>query len=151
MRPLSEFGNGENSIDHFLSIDNSTETSEDLESPYAKESSMRIPRQVLKAHYTRVYPEAPRRPYYIHASKSCAEMLALAFPNPNSPESDHFARVFAGSELVQGLDKPYCMNYGCHCYGQWFGQLGDGRAITLGEVYTGKRLSCKHGEAIDAN
>jgi len=24
--------------------------------------------------------------------------------------------------------------YGCHVYGQWFGQLGDGRAINLGEV-----------------
>ena len=24
----------------------------------------------------------------------------------------------------------------CYSYGQWFGQLGDGRAIGLGEVYT---------------
>ena len=49
---------------------------------------------------------------------------------------EKFASVFVGNDFVAGLDRPYCMNYGCHCYGQWFGQLGDGRAITLGEVYT---------------
>lgn len=51
---------------------------------------------------------------------------------------EKFASVLVGNDLVAGLDRPYCMNYGCHCYGQWFGQLGDGRAITLGEVYTGQ-------------
>lgn len=50
---------------------------------------------------------------------------------------ERFAAVLVGNELAPGLDNPYCMIYGCHCYGQWFGQLGDGRAITIGEVYTG--------------
>jgi hypothetical protein len=30
--------------------------------------------------------------------------------------------------------EPYAANYGGHQFGQWAGQLGDGRAITLGEV-----------------
>ena len=30
--------------------------------------------------------------------------------------------------------KPYAMCYGGHQFGQWAGQLGDGRAITLGEI-----------------
>ena len=34
----------------------------------------------------------------------------------------------------EGAAKPYAQNYGGHQFGQWAGQLGDGRAITLGEV-----------------
>jgi len=33
---------------------------------------------------------------------------------------------------------PYAQRYGGHQFGNWAGQLGDGRAITLGEVDTGK-------------
>lgn len=55
--------------------------------------------------------------------------------------TDKFASFLVGNQLVKGLDNPYCMVYGCHCYGQWFGQLGDGRAITVGEVYTGVQLN----------
>ena len=29
---------------------------------------------------------------------------------------------------------PYAANYGGHQFGNWAGQLGDGRAITLGEL-----------------
>lgn len=36
--------------------------------------------------------------------------------------------------MLPGLDRPYCTVYGCHSYGQWFGQLGDGRAMALGEI-----------------
>jgi len=32
--------------------------------------------------------------------------------------------------------QPYAANYGGHQFGHWAGQLGDGRAITLGEVLT---------------
>lgn len=33
---------------------------------------------------------------------------------------------------------PYAQNYGGHQFGMWAGQLGDGRAITLGEVLNSK-------------
>jgi hypothetical protein len=33
--------------------------------------------------------------------------------------------------------RPYSARYGGHQFGQWDGQLGDGRAITLGEACTG--------------
>ena len=33
---------------------------------------------------------------------------------------------------------PYAQRYGGHQFGNWAGQLGDGRAITLGEVDTGQ-------------
>ena len=35
---------------------------------------------------------------------------------------------------------PYAQRYGGHQFGNWAGQLGDGRAITLGEVNTGKKI-----------
>src|SRR6201998_3828017 len=44
-----------------------------------------------------------------------------------------FAQVFAGNTLVDGM-QPYAASYGGHQFGQWAGQLGDGRAITLGET-----------------
>jgi uncharacterized protein YdiU (UPF0061 family) len=46
-----------------------------------------------------------------------------------------FAAVFGGNALLPGME-PYSANYGGHQFGQWAGQLGDGRAITLGEVLT---------------
>lgn len=42
--------------------------------------------------------------------------------------------------LINGLllRMPYAQNYGGHQFGMWAGQLGDGRAITLGEVLNSK-------------
>ena len=44
-----------------------------------------------------------------------------------------FAQVFAGNALLEGM-QPFAANYGGHQFGHWAGQLGDGRAITLGEA-----------------
>ena len=41
----------------------------------------------------------------------------------------------AGGKPVNGMDT-YAQRYGGHQFGNWAGQLGDGRAITLGEVET---------------
>ncbi len=41
-------------------------------------------------------------------------------------------RCLAATLLVGRL-QPYAANYGGHQFGNWAGQLGDGRAITLGE------------------
>jgi uncharacterized protein YdiU (UPF0061 family) len=49
--------------------------------------------------------------------------------------SDQFAAVFGGNALMEGM-QPYAANYGGHQFGNWAGQLGDGRAISLGEVVT---------------
>ena len=40
-----------------------------------------------------------------------------------------------GGAPVPGM-QPYAQRYGGHQFGNWAGQLGDGRAITLGEVET---------------
>ena len=56
--------------------------------------------------------------------------LGLDEADVASPE---FAQVFGGNALLPGM-QPYAASYGGHQFGHWAGQLGDGRAITLGEV-----------------
>ena len=89
------------------------------------------PRQIFKTHYTHVNPEPVPTPHMIAASESCAKALGLS---PSVFRTSPFVKAFAGNSLLPGLDAPYASNYGCHCYSNWFGQLGDGRAMALGEV-----------------
>ncbi len=46
--------------------------------------------------------------------------------------TEQAARVLTGNELLPGM-QPYAACYGGHQFGNWAGQLGDGRAICLGE------------------
>ncbi len=87
-------------------------------------------RQVLGACYSRVAPTPVAQPKLLAYSREIAEQLGLS---QQACESDEFAQVFAGNRLLPGM-KPYAACYGGHQFGHWAGQLGDGRAITLGEV-----------------
>jgi len=48
-------------------------------------------------------------------------------------KSKVFQDVFSGASVLDGT-APYAMCYGGHQFGNWAGQLGDGRAINLMEV-----------------
>ena len=61
------------------------------------------------------------------------EVAALLDLDTAALADPSWARVLGGNALVDGMD-PYAANYGGHQFGHWAGQLGDGRAITLGEV-----------------
>jgi uncharacterized protein YdiU (UPF0061 family) len=61
------------------------------------------------------------------------EVVDLLGLDPDLPRTDDFAAVFAGNRVPKGAD-PFAMAYGGHQFGTWAGQLGDGRAIALGEV-----------------
>jgi len=87
-------------------------------------------RQVLGACYSRVLPTPVIKPQLVAYSKEVAELLDLT---PEQCESDDFAQVFTGNRLANGMDA-YASCYGGHQFGHWAGQLGDGRAINLGEV-----------------
>ena len=87
-------------------------------------------RQVSEACYSRVSPTSVREPQLVAYSREMAEVLGLS---PEAVESPEFAQVFAGNKLLKGMD-PFAMCYGGHQFGNWAGQLGDGRAINLGEV-----------------
>jgi serine/tyrosine/threonine adenylyltransferase len=87
-------------------------------------------RQVHGALYSRVQPTRVVAPRLIAYSREVAALLGLSASDVASPE---FAQVFAGNALLDGMI-PYAANYGGHQFGNWAGQLGDGRAITLGET-----------------
>ncbi|QDT41539.1 hypothetical protein Pan241w_16020 [Gimesia alba] len=87
-------------------------------------------RQVNGACFSRVMPTPVARPQLVAYSKEVADLLDL---ENNASESDAFAAVFAGNQLLEGME-PFAMCYGGHQFGNWAGQLGDGRAINLGEV-----------------
>jgi uncharacterized protein YdiU (UPF0061 family) len=92
-------------------------------------------RQVRKACYSHVLPTAVNSPVLVAYSREMAEHLELS---ADDCESEQFAKVFVGNELLSGM-KPYAMCYGGHQFGYWAGQLGDGRAINLGEVVNQKK------------
>ncbi len=87
-------------------------------------------RQVHGAFYSRVQPTPVRAPRLLAHSAEMAARLGFSDADVASPE---FAQVFAGNALLEGM-QPYAANYGGHQFGHWAGQLGDGRAITLGET-----------------
>ena len=89
-------------------------------------------RQLRQAIYSRVEPTPVAAPYLIHASSAVAQSIGLT---DSDCESAEFLKVFAGNKLLPGMD-PHATCYGGHQFGNWAGQLGDGRAINLGEVTT---------------
>ncbi|MBL8814707.1 MAG: YdiU family protein [Planctomyces sp.] len=87
-------------------------------------------RQVRAACYSRVQPTVVREPRLVAWSREMAEELGLTIDDSTAPA---IAEVFSGNRLLTGMD-PFAMCYGGHQFGNWAGQLGDGRAINLGEV-----------------
>jgi serine/tyrosine/threonine adenylyltransferase len=88
------------------------------------------PRQVNGALYSRVSPTPVPAPQLIAHSSEVVRLLGL---DPALLQLPVFAAVFGGNALMPGM-QPYAANYGGHQFGHWAGQLGDGRAITLGEI-----------------
>ena len=86
------------------------------------------PRQVPHACWSRVKPTQVPDPVLRLWSKEMATELNV---NPDA------ADILGGNRIVDGMD-PYAQRYGGHQFGNWANQLGDGRAITLGEVDTGR-------------
>lgn len=87
-------------------------------------------RQVRDALYSRVSPEPVRAPRVLAYSPEVAQLIGLS---PEACQSPLFAEVFSGNRVLEGM-QPYAACYGGHQFGNWAGQLGDGRAITLTEV-----------------
>lgn len=61
------------------------------------------------------------------------EAAALINLSPEICKTSDFVDIFSGRRLLPGME-PFAMCYGGHQFGSWAGQLGDGRAINLGEV-----------------
>jgi len=96
----------------------------------ADKETRNYPRQVTGACYSWALPQKVKSPSLVAYSIEAAELLNLTEQNC---ETTQFTEVFSGNKQLVGM-QPYASCYGGHQFGHWAGQLGDGRAINLGEV-----------------
>lgn len=82
------------------------------------------------AHYTALMPTPLPSPYLVAASAPAAALIDLSFAET---QTDDFVETFTGNRLLDD-SKPLSAVYSGHQFGVWAGQLGDGRAILLGDV-----------------
>jgi uncharacterized protein YdiU (UPF0061 family) len=71
-------------------------------------------------------------PYFVAASSPAAQLIGL---DASDLAHEDFVAVFTGNE-VPPRAQPLSAVYSGHQFGHWAGQLGDGRAILLGEIPT---------------
>ncbi|MBU2885031.1 YdiU family protein [Gilvimarinus agarilyticus] len=93
-------------------------------------------RQVFGACYSDATPRAASAPLSVAYTPEVAQLLGLS---QQLCQTEAFSHVFSGKQLLPDM-QPYAMCYGGHQFGHWAGQLGDGRAINLGEVNAGGEL-----------
>ncbi len=85
----------------------------------------------LPAHFfARLAPTPTPKPHLIKFNESLASELGV---NAQGLEPNELAAVFAGNVTPAGAE-PIAMAYAGHQFGHFVPQLGDGRAILLGEV-----------------
>lgn len=80
--------------------------------------------------YRRVKPQPLNDPYLVSFSPVMAELLDI---DQDKLKTAEFIEIFSGNRLINGSD-PIAMIYSGHQFGQYVPQLGDGRALMLGEI-----------------
>lgn len=95
------------------------------------------PRQVRGALFTWVRPEKQKEPELLAVSPAAMRDLGLA---PFEAETEEFKETVVGNKIhgwdegtLSGPGYPWAQCYGGFQFGDWAGQLGDGRAISLFE------------------
>lgn len=81
-------------------------------------------------HLSQVSPSGLQQPVLVSANRQLANELGLDLDNL---DSDEFLQLMAGHIAGEHFN-PIALVYSGHQFGVWAGQLGDGRAITLGEL-----------------
>ena len=89
------------------------------------------------AFYTRLNPEPLPAPYWVGRSDQVAQHLGLTAKQMDSAD---LLEALTGSLLLPDSN-PLASVYSGHQFGQWAGQLGDGRAILLGETVQADDIS----------
>ena len=84
--------------------------------------------------YRRVQPTALPSPYLVSFNEKAAELIGL---DAAEAQKNEFVEYFTGNKLLPGSD-PISAIYAGHQFGSFVPQLGDGRAILLGEVVNEK-------------
>eukprot|EP01113_Clastostelium_recurvatum_P039160 TRINITY_DN5950_c0_g1_i1.p1 TRINITY_DN5950_c0_g1~~TRINITY_DN5950_c0_g1_i1.p1 ORF type:complete len:323 (-),score=10.22 TRINITY_DN5950_c0_g1_i1:44-946(-) len=87
-------------------------------------------RTVPGACFSRVTPTPVKNPRLVATSREALQWIGLDEAQVNRPE---FVEYFAGNKVLPGSE-PAAHCYCGHQFGNFAGQLGDGRAMYLGEV-----------------
>jgi len=82
----------------------------------------------------RVDPTPVPAPYLVAFNPDAARLIDL---DPAEAARPEFIEAFAGNRLLPGSE-PVAMKYAGHQFGTYVPQLGDGRAILLGEARNGR-------------
>jgi uncharacterized protein YdiU (UPF0061 family) len=91
------------------------------------------------AFYTELRPTPLPEPHWVATSGETAALLGL---DPQWMASDEALQALTGNALLPG-SQPLASVYSGHQFGVWAGQLGDGRAILLGETASGQEIQLK--------
>ncbi len=87
-----------------------------------------VSRQVENSCFSYVKPMKPACPELVHFSTDLLEEWEASVE-----DEKEFTKVMSGTKPFQNFNS-YAMCYGGHQFGQWAGQLGDGRAINIAEL-----------------
>jgi uncharacterized protein YdiU (UPF0061 family) len=114
-------------------------TSANLSAPDATATGDTLPwrnsfAQLGESFFTRLQPQALPGPYWVGRNRGMARELGL---QAEWFESQAALEAFTGNQVLPGSD-PLASVYSGHQFGVWAGQLGDGRALLLGEIDTPK-------------
>ena len=92
-------------------------------------------RKVLDSFISLAVPTPLEQELHLAAfSGKAAELLLPVGVNAQALQQHRFtAKILSGSALMEGT-LPIAYNYGGHQFGSWSGQLGDGRALSIGDV-----------------
>ena len=89
--------------------------------------------------YTNLRPTPLPAPHWVGTSADVARLIGL---DPAKLQRDEALQAFTGNTLLAG-SRPLASVYSGHQFGVWAGQLGDGRAILLGETASGYEVQLK--------
>lgn len=94
------------------------------------------------AYATALAPQAlpaAQPPYWVGQSRAVGDLLGLA---PDWTQSNDLLTALTGNTPLAG-SAPVATVYSGHQFGVWAGQLGDGRALLLGETENGLEVQLK--------
>jgi len=106
---------------------NSIDSSQATVSPLAFENGFAT---LPPSHYTRLQPTPLPAPYLVATSASAANLIGL---DPTKLQNEDMLALLTGNLVPENVT-PLSAVYSGHQFGVWAGQLGDGRAILLGDV-----------------
>ena len=89
--------------------------------------------------FTELRPTPLPAPHWVGTSSAVAQLIGL---DADWLQRDEALQAFTGNTLLAG-SRPLASVYSGHQFGVWAGQLGDGRAILLGETAGGLEIQLK--------